>query len=43
LRVQQPSGIDRSRPDIVAGVDPVYDDWRDRCDARGCIFLNSAA
>jgi len=30
-------------PDIVAGVDPGYDDWRDRCDARGCIFLNPAA
>jgi hypothetical protein len=43
LRVQQPSGIDRSRPDIVPGVDPVYDDWRDRCDARGCIMLNPAA
>jgi outer membrane receptor protein involved in Fe transport len=43
LRVQQPSGIDRSRPDIVPGVDPVFSDWRDRCDARGCIILNSAA
>ena len=43
LRVQQPSGIDRSRPDIVPGVDPVYDDWRDRCDPRGCIILNPAA
>jgi hypothetical protein len=43
LRLQQPSGIDRSRPDIVPGVDPEYDDWRDRCDARGCIMLNPAA
>jgi carboxypeptidase family protein/TonB-dependent receptor-like protein len=43
LRVQQPSGIDRSRPDIVPGVNPVYDDWRDRCDSRGCIYLNPAA
>src|SRR5262245_16315289 len=43
LRVQQPSGIDRSRPDIVPGVDPVYADWRDRCDPRGCIYLNPAA
>jgi len=43
LRVQQPSGIDRSRPDIVPGVDPVYGDWRDRCDPRGCIYLNPQA
>jgi len=43
LRVQQPSGIDRSRPDIVPGVDPVFADWRDRCDARGCSYLNPAA
>ena len=37
LRVQQPSGIDRSRPDVVPGVDLVFSDWKDRCDARGCI------
>ena len=43
LRVQQPSGIDRSRPDVVPGVDLVYSDWRDRCDARGCTYLNPAA
>jgi hypothetical protein len=42
LRVQQPSGIDRSRPDVVPGVDLVYSDWRDRCDARGCTYLNPA-
>jgi hypothetical protein len=42
LRVQQPSGIDRSRPDVVQGVDLVFDDWRDRCDARGCSYLNPA-
>jgi hypothetical protein len=40
LRVQQPSGIDRSRPDVVPGVDLVFSDWRDRCDARGCTYLN---
>jgi Carboxypeptidase regulatory-like domain/TonB dependent receptor/TonB-dependent Receptor Plug Domain len=43
LRVQQPSGIDRSRPDIVPGVDPVFSDWRKRCDPRGCSYLNPAA
>jgi hypothetical protein len=43
LRVQQPSGIDRSRPDVVPGVDLVFDDWRSRCDARGCSYLNPAA
>ena len=42
LRVQQPSGIDRSRPDVVPGVDLVFPDWRDRCDARGCTYLNPA-
>ena len=43
LRVQQPSGIDRSRPDVVPGVDLIFDDWRNRCDARGCNYLNPAA
>ena len=42
LRVQQPSGIDRSRPDVVPGVELVFSDWRDRCDARGCTYLNAA-
>jgi carboxypeptidase family protein/TonB-dependent receptor-like protein len=42
LRVQQPSGIDRSRPDVVPGVDLVFSDWRDRCDGRGCTYLNPA-
>jgi len=42
LRVQQPSGIDRSRPDVVTGVDLVYDDYRNRCDPRGCTYLNPA-
>ena len=40
LRVQQPSGIDRSRPDVVPGVDLVFSDWQNRCDARGCSYLN---
>jgi len=40
LRVQQPSGIDRSRPDVVPGVELVFSDWRDRCDSRGCTYLN---
>lgn len=42
LRIQQPSGIDRSRPDVVPGVELVFSDWRDRCDARGCTYLNPA-
>jgi len=42
LRVQQPSGIDRSRPDVVPGVDLVFPDWRNRCDPRGCSYLNPA-
>jgi Carboxypeptidase regulatory-like domain/TonB dependent receptor/TonB-dependent Receptor Plug Domain len=42
LRVQQPSGIDRSRPDVVPGVDLVFADWRNLCDARGCNYLNPA-
>src|SRR5206468_11671687 len=29
LLVTQPSGIANSRPDVVAGVDPVLSDWRD--------------
>jgi hypothetical protein len=42
LRVQQPSGIDRSRPDVVPGVELVFSDWRNRCDPRGCSYLNPA-
>jgi hypothetical protein len=42
LRVQQPSGIDRSRPDVVPGIELVFSDWRDRCDSRGCTYLNPA-
>ena len=43
LRVQQPSGIDRSRPDFVEGVDFVLDDWEDSCTATGCTYLNRAS
>jgi hypothetical protein len=42
LRVQQPSGIDRSRPDVVPGVPLVYSDYRNRCDPRACTYLNPA-
>src|SRR6266571_218747 len=42
LRVQQPSGIDRSRPEVVPGVDLVFSDFQNRCDARGCNYLNPA-
>ena len=40
LRITQPSGIDRSRPDVVDGVDLVVDDWKDTCTAAGCNYLN---
>jgi hypothetical protein len=39
LRVTQPSGIDRSRPDIVSDVDLIVADHRDTCVATGCNFL----
>src|SRR5262245_9432620 len=42
LRVQQPSGIDRSRPDVVPGADLIFADWTSSCDARGCNYLNPA-
>ena len=38
LRITQPSGITQSRPDYVAGVDPVLPNWRDTLQ-----FLNRAA
>ena len=41
LRITQSSGIDRSRPDVVEGVDLVLDDWQDTCDSRGCNYLNT--
>ena len=42
LTVVQPSGIARSRPDVVPGVDLVVADWKDTCDGRGCTYLNTA-
>ena len=38
LRITQPSGITQSRPDYVAGVDPVLPNWRDTLQ-----FLNKTA
>ena len=42
LLVTQPSGIDRSRPDVVEGVDLIVADWKDTCTATGCNYLNTA-
>jgi hypothetical protein len=43
LRITQPSGIDRSRPDVVDGVDLIVADWKDTCTATGCSYLNRDA
>jgi hypothetical protein len=42
LRITQASGIDRSRPDVVEGVDLILDDWQSTCNATGCNYLNTA-
>ena len=42
LLVTQPSGINRSRPDVVDGVDLIVADWQDTCTAAGCNYLNTA-
>ncbi len=42
LLVTQPSGISRSRPDVVEGVDLIVADWQDTCSATGCNYLNTA-
>jgi hypothetical protein len=42
LNVSQPSGITRSRPDVVPGAQLVIDDWKDTCTAAGCNYLNTA-
>ena len=42
LVVTQPSGISRSRPDVVPGQDLIVADWRDTCTAAGCNYLNTA-
>jgi hypothetical protein len=43
LRITQPSGINRSRPDFVDGVDMILADWEDTCTATGCTYLNRGA
>ena len=42
LVITQPSGMPRSRPDVVPDVDLVIDDWKDACTAGGCNYLNTA-
>jgi hypothetical protein len=42
LRITQPSGIDRSRPDVVPGADLIVADWKDTCTATGCNYLDRA-
>ena len=42
LLITQPSGIIRSRPDVVPGVDLIVADWKDTCTATGCNYLNTA-
>jgi hypothetical protein len=42
LLITQPSGITRSRPDVVPGEDLILDDWKDTCSASGCNYLNTA-
>src|SRR5688572_7662706 len=39
LRITQPSGIERSRPDVASGGELVVDDYRDTCVATGCNYL----
>jgi hypothetical protein len=41
LVITQPSGMPRSRPDVVSGVDLVIDDWKDSCSATGCTYLDT--
>ncbi len=42
LLVTQPSGISRSRPDVVPGRELIVADWKDTCTAAGCNYLNTA-
>ena len=42
LVVTQPSGISRSRPDVVPGQDLIVSDWKDTCGPAGCNSLNTA-
>src|SRR5687768_10012940 len=43
LLIEQPSGIARSRPDVVPGSDLINDEWKDSCTSSGCTYLNTAA
>jgi len=43
LVITQPSGMPRSRPDVVDGADFIVADWRDTCTAAGCNYLDPAA
>ncbi len=42
LLITQPSGISRSRPDVVPGEELIVADWKDTCTAAGCNYLNTA-
>ncbi len=42
LVITQPSGIDRSRPDVVPGADLIVKNWTDTCTATGCSYLDTA-
>ena len=42
LLITQPSGITRSRPDVVPGEELIVADWKDTCSASGCNYLNTA-
>jgi outer membrane receptor protein involved in Fe transport len=42
LRIDQPSGITRSRPDVAPGADLIIDDWQETCGPLGCNNLNTA-
>jgi carboxypeptidase family protein/TonB-dependent receptor-like protein len=41
LLITQPSGISRSRPDVVPGEELIVADWKDSCTAAGCNYLNT--
>jgi hypothetical protein len=43
LVVTQPSGMPRSRPDVVSGADFILGDWTDSCTAAGCNYLDTTA
>jgi len=43
LVITQPSGIGRSRPDVVSGADFILGDWKDSCSATGCNYLDTTA